>query len=334
MSSWINKLTGHHSKDKHLDDKHHHKTSTTGTSGTTGSLGTTGRDAKLNIGGTGANLMGSNQSGLNTHGVGRTGAAAAGAAALGSGIAGTGFSSTSSSHTGSHIGTGSTMGTGSTTGHTMGSSHLGTGKTTTSSAATTGATGSTMAAGSRLDARSNLSHSGIGARDTAGIAGRDNAMTRSEEQLRVGKETVPAGTAALNKYVTTEHVEKSVPVTREHVVVQREPITDKNLDKALSGPDIRENRYETTVYEERAVAAKETVPIERVRLAKVKEHTQDTVSADLRKEHIDVVDNTRDKVLEAAPGTTKTDHLNAGINTAANSRTGLRSDNRPQRNIM
>jgi stress response protein YsnF len=63
--------------------------------------------------------------------------------------------------------------------------------------------------------------------DTSGRT-TDDAMTRSEEQLHVGKEREATGRARLRKYVTTENVTKTVPVEREEVRVEREPITDAN----------------------------------------------------------------------------------------------------------
>jgi len=127
----------------------------------------------------------------------------------------------------------------------------------------------------------------------------DDAITRSEEQLRVAKERVETGKAELNKYVTTEHVEQSVPVTRERVVIEREPITSANMDRAMAGPAITEAHYETTLSEDRVAAAKEVVPLERIRLAKQVESSVETVGADLRKEHVDFTHtalNTGDKV--------------------------------------
>jgi len=118
--------------------------------------------------------------------------------------------------------------------------------------------------------------------------GTNDAMTRSEEQLRVGKEQVNAGHAALDKYVTSEHVQTTVPVTKERVVIEREPITDANRDAALSGVGITEAHHEVNLTEERAIAAKETVPIERIRLGKQTEVHQQAVGAELRKEHIDL----------------------------------------------
>ena len=82
---------------------------------------------------------------------------------------------------------------------------------------------------------------GARGRDTSGPV-TDDAMTRSEEQLRVGTETVEGGRARLRKYVVTENVSTTVPVSHEEVHVEREPITDANRDAALSGEPISQGR--------------------------------------------------------------------------------------------
>ena len=91
-------------------------------------------------------------------------------------------------------------------------------------------------------------------------------MTVSEERLDVGTERREAGRARLRKYVVTENVTQTVPVQREEVRVEREPITDTNRDDALSGPGISEDEHEVVLHEERPVVDKDTVPVERVRL--------------------------------------------------------------------
>jgi uncharacterized protein (TIGR02271 family) len=118
--------------------------------------------------------------------------------------------------------------------------------------------------------------------------GRQDAMTRSEEELRVGKATEQRGQARLRKWVETEHVSDTVPVAREEARIVREPITEQNQDRAMSGPDIREDTHEVTLSEERVVVGKETVPRERVRLEKETIMEERPVEADLRKEHIEV----------------------------------------------
>jgi uncharacterized protein (TIGR02271 family) len=130
------------------------------------------------------------------------------------------------------------------------------------------------------------------ASDTAGrrSAGTDRAMTRSEERLNVGKETVEAGRARLRKYVVTENVTRTVPVSHEEVRVEREPITDANRDAAVSGEPISEDEHEVTLRAERPVVEKEAVPVERVRLATDTVTEDAQVSESVRKEQIDDAD--------------------------------------------
>ncbi|NAZ86771.1 DUF2382 domain-containing protein [Kineococcus sp. T90] len=123
--------------------------------------------------------------------------------------------------------------------------------------------------------------------DTSG-PNTDDAMTRSKEELRVGTERREAGRARLRKYITSETVTRSVPVSHEEVVVEREPITEANRGAALSGGDLTEEEHEVTLHEERAFAAKETVPVERVRVGTKTVTGEETVSAEVREEHIDL----------------------------------------------
>jgi uncharacterized protein (TIGR02271 family) len=131
--------------------------------------------------------------------------------------------------------------------------------------------------------------------DTSGPT-TDDAMTRSEERLDVGTRSEEVGRARLRKYVVTENVTESVPVTREEVRLEREPITDANIGNALDGPAISEEEHEVTLHAERAVVDKEAVPVERVRLDKTTVTDQEQVSENLRKEEIEVDgDTTRDR---------------------------------------
>jgi uncharacterized protein (TIGR02271 family) len=115
----------------------------------------------------------------------------------------------------------------------------------------------------------------------------DDAMTRSEEELRIGTARQERGRARLRKYVVTEHVQQTVPVQREEVRVEREPITDANLNDALSGPEISEEEHEIVLREEEPVVEKRTVPKERVRLAKETVADEAQVSEEIRKERIE-----------------------------------------------
>jgi uncharacterized protein (TIGR02271 family) len=128
--------------------------------------------------------------------------------------------------------------------------------------------------------------------DTSGPT-TDEAMTRSEEELRVGTERREAGRARLRKYVVTETEERTVPVRREEVRVEREPITEGNVDQALDGPEISEEEHEVVLHEERPVVEKKAVPKERVRLSAEERTDEETVSEEVRKERIDTDGDTR-----------------------------------------
>lgn len=131
-------------------------------------------------------------------------------------------------------------------------------------------------------------------RDTIdrGDAGDGGGMTRSEEELRVGTTRREAGRARLRKWVETEEVTKTVPVQREEVRIEREPITDKNRDDALAGADISEDEHEVVLHEEEAVVEKQTVPKERIRLDKDVQTEEHQVSEEVRRERVDVDDRT------------------------------------------
>jgi uncharacterized protein (TIGR02271 family) len=129
-------------------------------------------------------------------------------------------------------------------------------------------------------------------RDTSGPE-TDSAMTRSEEQLHVGTERVQTGRARLRKYIVTEEQTVTVPVTREEVRLEREPITDKNVGDALDGPELSEEEHEVTLSEERVVVDKETVPVERVRLDTDTVTEQQRVDEEVRKERIELDDETK-----------------------------------------
>jgi uncharacterized protein (TIGR02271 family) len=133
--------------------------------------------------------------------------------------------------------------------------------------------------------------------DTSGPT-TDDAMTRSEEHLQVGTRRVEAGRARLRKYVVTENVTQTVPVAHEEIRVEREPITDANIGDALDGPAISEEEHEVVLHAERPVVAKESVPVERVRLDTETVTEQQTVTEEVRKEQIELdTDSTSDTTV-------------------------------------
>ena len=146
------------------------------------------------------------------------------------------------------------------------------------------------------DARFDRDAEGAG-RDPVGhdVSGptTDDAMTRSEEELHVGTTRREAGRARLRKYVVTEEETVTVPVQREEVRVEREPITDANAGDAMSGPAISEAEHEVTLHEEQVVVDKQVVPKERVRLDKDIVTDEETVTDEVRQERIDVDESAR-----------------------------------------
>jgi uncharacterized protein (TIGR02271 family) len=158
------------------------------------------------------------------------------------------------------------------------------------------ATDTTTTSRTDTDRTTGVDTRGAVGHDTSGPT-TDNAMTRSEEQLNVGTRSEEVGRARLRKYVVTENVTESVPVSREEVRVEREPITDANIGNAMDGPAISEEEHEVTLHAETPVVEKEAVPVERVRLDTETVTEQATVTEGVRKEQIDVdgVDETRDR---------------------------------------
>jgi uncharacterized protein (TIGR02271 family) len=176
--------------------------------------------------------------------------------------------------------------------------------TTTDTTATTGGYDTTAATGgydttdtttTRGDrdgdgVRDDLETGTVG-HDTSG-PNTDDAMTRSEEHLVAGTQTQEAGRARLRKYVVTETEQVEVPVSREEVRLEREPITDSNAGAAYSGKDISEEEHEVTLHAERPVVGTETEAVERVRLGKETVTDTETVTGEVRKEQIEFDDPT------------------------------------------
>lgn len=127
---------------------------------------------------------------------------------------------------------------------------------------------------------------GSAGHDTSG-PNTDDAMTRSEEELLVGKAQQETGRVRLRKHVVTEQVQTTVPVQREEVRIEREPITDANRDQAVDGPEISEEEHEIVLHEEVPVVDKQTVPKERVSLQKDTHTEEREVSEEVRKERIE-----------------------------------------------
>jgi uncharacterized protein (TIGR02271 family) len=128
---------------------------------------------------------------------------------------------------------------------------------------------------------------GDGSSDTGSRTSRgDDAMTRSEEEVGIEKRQTETGRVRLKKWVETENVHVTVPVRREVARLVTEPVTEANRDRALDGPDIRENEHDVVLHAEEVVVEKNVVPKERVRLETDTVEDQRTVDEQVRKERI------------------------------------------------
>jgi uncharacterized protein (TIGR02271 family) len=116
---------------------------------------------------------------------------------------------------------------------------------------------------------------------------RVGEMTRHEEHLRIDKVQRESGRARLRKYTTTEYEEHTVPLRKERVRVEREPISEEARMEAAVAPEVSEEEQEIVLHEERPVVSRENVPVERVRMEKESFVEDETVGGEVRQEHIE-----------------------------------------------
>lgn len=125
-------------------------------------------------------------------------------------------------------------------------------------------------------------------RDRSTSGETEAEMTRSEEQLNVSTESHQTGRARLRKFIVTENVTTTVPVSHEEVRLEREPITDAEAGDAVTDGELSSEDHDVVLTEERVVVSKETVPVERVRVDKQTVTEQEQVSEEVRKEQIEL----------------------------------------------
>jgi uncharacterized protein (TIGR02271 family) len=110
-------------------------------------------------------------------------------------------------------------------------------------------------------------------------------MIRSEERFAVNLETQEASRVRLRKYVETEPVEQTVKVFHEEYEIERVPIAKDDQVSA----ELAEGEQEIILREARATISKESVPVERIRLAARKVEEDKTIRDELRRERIEVL---------------------------------------------
>ncbi|GAB3672289.1 PRC and DUF2382 domain-containing protein [Actinocorallia lasiicapitis] len=145
-------------------------------------------------------------------------------------------------------------------------------KTTTAAAA--GMAGAAGAAG--IAHQTGGKHAGADVRRDG-----DLSLLRSEERIHFRTEDVELGRVRLHKYVDVVQVEERVRLMHEEFELERIPVTE-------GAGDIKEDAVEVVLRGQQALAMKEVVPVERVRLT-VRQVPEERIIRDsIRRERIEV----------------------------------------------
>jgi uncharacterized protein (TIGR02271 family) len=109
-------------------------------------------------------------------------------------------------------------------------------------------------------------------------------LTRSAEELRIGKRMVQAGEVRVGKHVETDHVTETVARERERVTIERRPASPG----ASTSPQFSDDEIVVPVMEEEVVVEKRPVVKEELVIAKERVTEHEEVGADLRREEFDI----------------------------------------------
>ena len=124
-------------------------------------------------------------------------------------------------------------------------------------------------------------------RDRSDITDHQRTLTRTEEELHVGKREVNRGEARVGKHVETEHVSQPVTRRREEVVVERRPVEAG----ARASADLSDDEIRIPLTEEELVVEKRPVVKEELVVGKRVAEERDTVETELRREKFDIDEN-------------------------------------------
>ncbi len=136
-----------------------------------------------------------------------------------------------------------------------------------------------------------LGRGGMSERSTSGLEHEgETTIQRSEEELRVGTRKSETKAVKIRKRVVTERQRLDVPKMREEVTVERVPVEGR--DAAGLGAEISEDEIVVPVITEEVVVEKRPVVKEEIRIRKDVVHQEEVIEADVRKEEIDIDDQT------------------------------------------
>src|SRR5215208_2172229 len=115
-------------------------------------------------------------------------------------------------------------------------------------------------------------------------------VQRSEEELLAGTREREAGAMKVRKRVRTDRERVEVPTRREEVSVQRVPVSGEASEAQISADEVS-----VPVVEDEVVVQKKPVAKEEIRIRKDVVHERQIVEEDVRREEVDIEDNTRQR---------------------------------------
>lgn len=121
-------------------------------------------------------------------------------------------------------------------------------------------------------------------------------VQRTEEELKVGTREREAGAVRVRKRVVTDHERIVVPKKRVEVTVEHVPVEGQDVSAGgTAGPEIEEDEIVVPVIEEEVVVEKRPVAKEEIRIRKEVVEESEVVEEDVRREEIEVDDQTTDR---------------------------------------
>jgi uncharacterized protein (TIGR02271 family) len=119
-------------------------------------------------------------------------------------------------------------------------------------------------------------------------------VRRMEEELKIGTREREAGAVRVRKRVRTDHERIVVPRKRVEVTVERVPVEGQAIsaEGETAEPEIREDEIVVPVIEEEIVVEKRPVIKEEIRIRKEVVEETEIVEEDIRREEVDVDDQT------------------------------------------
>jgi uncharacterized protein (TIGR02271 family) len=155
--------------------------------------------------------------------------------------------------------------------------------------------------------RAGSERGGSGAQTIPSETGVDEdelRVRRSEEELRIGTRERETGAVRIRKRVRTDRERILVPKKRVEVTVERVPVEREavSTESEAPRPEIREDEIVVPVVEEEVVVEKRPVVKEEIRIRKKVIEETEVVEEDIRREEVEVDDETERE--NAAGGST------------------------------